>query len=538
MKQKFSPTKEQIDYILSFCSNRYGWTPTPEQLAFISHIVYGRGNLIGKGVAGCGKSKTMEMALKCAHSINPRMWSVYLVFNKKNQEEFSERMRGVNQCCVSTMHSLGNQALRKAFGSRVGKPNNLRWSKWFDRNADYLCPIWGTLTQQARADYKDMVLDLFQYSRLELLDGTDCDAIVAVGALHGIKSQNGEIQSCAKMLQEASTLFPEDGCFDFTDMIYIPCMNPSVRAKVFRPAIVIGDECQDFSKATQTLLKIASERGRWIAVGDPKQAINGFAGSMCDSYEKLYNEANTAYELTYNFRCGKVICAEAQKLVPELKAFPKNCEGEITHVKDLKGVNVGDLILCRKTAPLISLCLKFMAKGIPANVVGNDIAASISKLIEKVCKGRKKSVNPSIYELYSYLDDEYAKLEKVCLANGQSADCPQLQTLRDKIEIIHIIGDEVGVVKEIVTKLQAITQTIKAGDESKYVRFSTVHRAKGAEAPIVYIIAPDKLPLYWPDQMDWEAEQEQNLLYVAVTRAMKRLTWVDVPEKQLGSIEL
>jgi superfamily I DNA/RNA helicase len=58
------------------------------------------------------------------------------------------------------------------------------------------------------------------------------------------------------------------------------------------------------------------------------------------------------------------------------------------------------------------------------------------------------------------------------------------------------------------------------------VELSTVHRAKGLEADRVFILAPEKLPLVWAGQQAWETEQEQNLRYVALTRARRELYFV------------
>ena len=62
---------------------------------------------------------------------------------------------------------------------------------------------------------------------------------------------------------------------------------------------------------------------------------------------------------------------------------------------------------------------------------------------------------------------------------------------------------------------------------------STVHKAKGLEADNVYIICPDSLPMKFENQQEWEYAQEMNLKYVAVTRAKKKLVFVDVPEERL-----
>jgi superfamily I DNA/RNA helicase len=65
---------------------------------------------------------------------------------------------------------------------------------------------------------------------------------------------------------------------------------------------------------------------------------------------------------------------------------------------------------------------------------------------------------------------------------------------------------------------------------------STVHKAKGLEADNVFIICPELLPMRMEGQQEWEYQQELNLKYVAVTRAKKRLVWVDVDEKSVDTI--
>ena len=65
------------------------------------------------------------------------------------------------------------------------------------------------------------------------------------------------------------------------------------------------------------------------------------------------------------------------------------------------------------------------------------------------------------------------------------------------------------------------------------VMLSTAHKSKGLEADRVLILLPTKLPLTWKGQLDWQLIQENNLKYVAITRAKKELVFVDVTEGEL-----
>ena len=53
---------------------------------------------------------------------------------------------------------------------------------------------------------------------------------------------------------------------------------------------------------------------------------------------------------------------------------------------------------------------------------------------------------------------------------------------------------------------------------------STIHKAKGTEAKNVIIVNFDKMPSRFA-KLDWMQVQEQNLIYVAITRAKLNLTF-------------
>ena len=60
-------------------------------------------------------------------------------------------------------------------------------------------------------------------------------------------------------------------------------------------------------------------------------------------------------------------------------------------------------------------------------------------------------------------------------------------------------------------------------DEIEGICLSTVHKIKGLEANRVFIVRPDLLPL--PNVRSWQAIQEKNLEYVAITRAKLELIY-------------
>ena len=59
----------------------------------------------------------------------------------------------------------------------------------------------------------------------------------------------------------------------------------------------------------------------------------------------------------------------------------------------------------------------------------------------------------------------------------------------------------------------------------------TVHKAKGLEAKNVHIISPITMPLK-NAKLDWQIQQEHNLHYVAITRAMENLSYI--PKNNIG----
>lgn len=296
--------------------------------------------------------------------------------------------------------------------------------------------------------------------------------------------------------------------------------------------LIFVDECQDLSKAQQTLLlNSLTPKGRFIAVGDPKQAINGFCGADNESFYNLVKKAN-GHELPLSvcYRCGKEMITLAQSIVPNILPFEGACQGEVIQTTDLTNVKYGDMIICRKSAPLVGLCLKMIANGISAKVKGKDLAEGLKKLIEK-------QHAKNIHYLYDKLDKELEGIKKRVERSGLCTNidnAPSVVNFMDKLECIKVIAESCTSISQIITKLDTLFADYTNGS---CVTLSTIHKAKGLEADNVFIIVPNKLPLTYKGQQEWEFEQEMNLKYVAITRAKKCLTIVNLDEDGIAKYQ-
>jgi DNA helicase-2/ATP-dependent DNA helicase PcrA len=91
---------------------------------------------------------------------------------------------------------------------------------------------------------------------------------------------------------------------------------------------------------------------------------------------------------------------------------------------------------------------------------------------------------------------------------------------KDKLDTILTVSKECSTVQELVSRLEILFDDTNSG-----VVFSSVHRAKGLEANRIFILHQELLP-HPKAKSGWEQVQEQNCMYVAITRSKNKLFWV------------
>jgi superfamily I DNA/RNA helicase len=350
---------------------------------------------------------------------------------------------------------------------------------------------------------------------------------------HNLLTLFDEVEVCNELLKTAYRM-PRDLTIDFTDMIVLPLFHKDM---IPTYKYVFIDECQDLSRAQRELMLCAAKNGRFIAVGDRNQAINGFAGADCSSFDKIADQPNTIeLPLSVNYRCGTNMVRLAQEIVPHIQAHKGAIKGDVFHVKQLSKdlFKENDMVLCRTSAPLVGLCMKLIESGITAVVKGKDIAQDLKNLIAN-------ANTRDIKALLAYLEEEKQKCiniikEQRKCDDAMAKNAAKYINLEDRCKCIENIC--MYSIKDTTQLKTYINKIFSDENIENAVMLSTAHKSKGLEANRVMILLPNKLPLKYPHQQRWQEVQEMNLKYVALTRARKELIFVDLTEQELLKIKI
>jgi len=327
-----------------------------------------------------------------------------------------------------------------------------------------------------------------------------------------------------------------DGAMDFADMVWLPL---ALGLPFPKYDFLIVDEAQDLNRCQQA---IALKSGTRIClIGDDKQAIYGFTGADSDSLPRLGRELKSTPQgcevlpLNVTRRCGKAIVQEAQKLVKDIEWFPEGENlGRVTHAtmdtnkpKEHYAsiVEDGDMVLCRTNGPLVQECFKFLRQGRKANIQGRDVGSGLISTIDRLMKSWSGTAAEEIPEFIRRLD-EWTRAQILKEEAKKSPSTARMITLVDRMDCLICFTENAKGLEEVKKKIQDIF----SDDKREGILFSSVHKAKGLEANRVFILQPEDAKMPHPmAKTKWQVDQEYNLLYVAITRAIKHLVYVSGP---------
>lgn len=497
-----------------------------------------KGSLILVARAGCGKSSTLLALVEHLVANNPSISIFVGAYNRAIANEFSAKLEkaGIQwrNAQANTLHGAGFSAWKKVAPDAANNVDDKKVEKILDEFAQ-------TDEQKARVEpYRVLILKAVSLAKQRAF-GVLCqvddrakwfDIIDHFGLDEDLPEDadlDYAVKCCIWLYKQSLNRCRQT--IDFDDMILAPLY---FKARFWQYDWVMIDEAQDTNPARRALaLRILKPGGRFIAVGDPAQAIYGFTGADADSLQ-LIKDAVNAKELPLNvtYRCPKTVVRRAQQWVSDITAHesaPEGTQRSIYLTPAPKGSSprpsvldetftADDAILCRNTKPLVELAYTLLRKGVACQVEGREIASGLINLINK---WKVVNLPALVNKLTEWREKEVTKW----LAKGKENKAEEVSDRAETLIVLsnELISESKTTVADLISFIRGMFGDTKPGERPRCLTLATAHKSKGREWKRVYILGQSKyMPSKWA-RKDWQMAQEINLMYVATTRAMSEI---------------
>lgn len=474
------------------------------QEAVFSNVENSVNSLVVAAVPGSGKTTTIVEAVfrLIDQEIDPAT-ILFLAFNTSIAKELNERLPvGVS---AKTCHSHGYAAVRAAF-PRVS----------VDSNGFIANNLAGSLVGMESESFpmREALCKAMSLIKCEIPRIPTPDECLAVMDRHGIDMEREKAETFIFNVIKMITLTAKgplqaEGkpAVSFDDMIWLPLV---LDLPLERFSTIFVDEAQDLSLTrTEMIERSLKSGGRIIAVGDPYQAIYGFAGAAPDALPNLTVKIGAdILPLSVSYRCARAIVREAAEVNASIEAAPNAPEGEVIAIKEAQLLEMaapGDAILSPVNAPLLGMALDLVKLGKKATVKGKEVG---KRLIHTIKRQKAESVEGLISSICAWRDMECSRL----LEMGKKGSA---EIIADIAECILVLSQDAIEISDVIERCQNM---FSDGDEKNIITLSTVHKFKGLERERVFVLT-DRFKRR--ETQEWE-----NLWYVAVSRAKETLCYV------------
>lgn len=518
---------------------------SPQQVEILDWVENGDGNGLIIAVAGAGKTSTLIEALSRMNGT-----VAFAAYNKAISLEVKEKVenRGIGAAVkVGTFHSFGFKAWATAHRNPNVDPNKI-----YNLVRNYAHKD-KTQIPEVMLEFVEKIVSIVRSSGIGIICPINKnDAWNAIIAHHGLDDlltgkkpweesdlEPDELQALVdqakvwslRILRESIRLAHDENQIDFDDQLYMPLLD-SLYIQQYDWVLV--DEAQDTNPVRLAFSKaMLAPGGRFLAVGDPMQAIYGFTGADSSSLDSIAHQFGTKQmDLTVSFRCPQDVVLEAQKFSSLIQSADEAPKGrvdaleledllvEIAHAdnKELEQ----SAILCRKNAPIVDLAFGLLRAHIPCHVEGRDIGSSIISLASKWKTITK--LNQLLPKVEQYRERQVQKF----MARGQEM---RADAIHDRCDTLRALANgllDANPEATVIDLKRSVEQMFK-NDTKSGLTLASVHRSKGREWETVYILGRSA---YMPSpfaRQDWQIQQESNLCYVAITRSKHTLIDVSVP---------
>lgn len=479
-------------------------TPTNEQQACIDAVSQGIPLLKIVAVAGSGKTSTLEMT-----ALANEKPSIYLAFNRVTATEGAARFPKHVTC--QTTHSVAFKATGLPLKDKLSRPKgkyvNVAGSgseiaRYYDiatyeSSAGAVLPsaFLGLLAKQTVANFEcssDPELTMNHVPMAVLKE----KLAITPESVNNVRSMLFKV---AKELWK-DRINPRSPVLATHDT-YLKLFQLS-KPKLKGFDIIYVDEFQDTTPCVLDIVMNQKDNAQIVMVGDPRQAIYGWRGAV-NAMEMV--EAKTL-TLSQSFRYGKDV-AEVAGFVLESPDMVKG-NPSIDSYAAYTGLVDRSQQYCR---------------------LFRTNAALLSNAVDSIINGEKVSFEIDIGGFVRMLQSAealyYNKMKGVKHESIIPFDC---------WDALKVESQDDGELKRIanVVESKLAPQWISVlqshvNPEVPDVIFTTAHKSKGREFEQVVLESDFKSPYNSEGEFTGLITEEQNLLYVAVTRAIHKLEYND-----------
>jgi superfamily I DNA/RNA helicase len=495
---------------------------TVQQVDFTQELLNGTSHVALVARAGTGKTFSILEAVDAYVKAFPQAEITICCFGKDIQLEVANKLKlrghtDWKKVQASTTHSMGWGVTRYVFKITRDPDDNKVYDLVKGRNDPFYDEYCSQICQMVSLAKKEG-FGFFDDSHIG-----DTHAWYRLAEHYGINdledtSLMDRVVSCSQLIYQAS--LDKTDVVDYDDMILFPLVK-NIRVR-FQRDVIFVDEAQDTSRARRALLKKFLKRnGRMIVVGDPQQAIMGFAGASAHAMQEFIAELDAkVMPLTMTWRCPKAVVRLAQTIVPDIEAAPDAIEGSISNLPNLpQQMEMTDAILCRNNAPLVAAAYSLIRRRIPCKVKGRKIGDGLVKMVD-----RWKKITTIGAFLDKLSDWQERETQKALAKNKQD----KVEEIVDKSDTLRVICEAVRAAgRQDLDGVRAYIKDLFSDDIKGVVTLSSYHRSKGLEFPRVFLLEHAKRSPSPYAKQDWQREQEAHLAYVAYTRSMKDLFFVE-----------
>lgn len=478
-----------------------------QQEAVFAAVVEGTGHLVVQARAGTGKTTTIVEAVIRLLAARPELRVAVCAFNARIRDELTRRFERADlasSVAVRTLHQLGFALCRYAW-PRIQKDDAKSRSLAMVAAREVL----------GRTDRSTVaaVRQLASLAKNTLAATTD--DLLAIVRQHGLIVEGDERAPTPDELVAAATHAMEAALgdtsrWDFDDQLWLPVRWGVPARDVYD--VVIVDEVQDMNRAQLWhAQRVLVPGGRMVLVGDDRQALYSWRGADERGMARMTEELGApTLPLSITYRCPKAVVREAARIVPDFRADAGNPEGVVRtagRAELEREARLGDVILSRTVAPLAGVCLGFIRRNVRACIAGRDYSAPLRDLVTR-------SKAQALADLSTWLKAHQAEQYPKLIEQG---DEDRAEELADRVATLLELANDADSVEHVTRRLETLFVEDPAVGQ---VVCSTVHRAKGLEWDRVWLLADTFRT--GPKA----GREEQNIKYVAITRAKRELVFV------------